>query len=296
MSEILKGLKEARKEGRDAAPLGLNGPAELNPRRMELRTPNTAEIRGENHFTPAQKPLNTDPVFNLDTADHRVKTILDPHTIVGEQYRLLRTKLSAMQKEKGLKTLLISSTVPNEGKTLVSCGLSVILAQEPGKRVLLIDADLRKPDVSRTLGLTEEDRFDGLSRVLSGEVSLEEAVLPCSEEELYFLPAGPVPRNPAELLSSRHLELALKTAARLFNWVIIDSPPVLPLTDTSILVPHCDAALLVVHANSTPAKLIQGAIEAIGREKLCGIVLNRVRHIRTSTYYYYHHHQMRRKK
>lgn len=280
--------------------------ASLNVDKISLPSPRPVEIRAAEagkpvpgNGSPASKVgFGSGTVLDLQAADNRVKAILDPHSIVGEQYRMLRAKLSLMQKQAGIKTILISSTVQNEGKTLVSCGLAAVLAQEPGKRVLLIDADLRKPDAYRNLGLIGEDRFDGFSKVLQGEVNLEEAVLGSSHEDFYFLPAGPVPPNPAELLSSRHLELALRSAAKFFDWVIIDSPPILPLADTSMLAPLCDTVLLVVRANATPAKLIKSAIQTIGRDKFCGVLLNRVNDLMSSTYYYYYHHNhnLRRKK
>jgi capsular exopolysaccharide synthesis family protein len=291
MNEILKGLKETKKEDRELTSVGFGGVPLLKPSRVDYRATDESRAGSEGQFSPMRLKLKNEFSFTLQAADNRLKAIFDPRGIVGEQYRMLRAKLSKMQKEKGVRTLLVSSTVPNEGKTLVSCGIAAVLAQEPGRRVLLIDADLRKPDVYRNLGLTDEGRFDGFGRLLRGEIELEDALLACSELDLYFLPSGPVPRNPAELLSSRHLEVALNRAAQLFDWIVIDSPPILPLADTSLLAPYCDTALLVVHANSTPAKLIKEAIAAIGRDKFCGVILNRVREIRTSSYYHYYHHQ-----
>lgn len=269
-----------------------------SPRPVEVKPAEEGKSVPGNGASANKITFESNAVFDLQAADYRVKAILDPHSIVGEQYRMLRAKLSLMQKQAGIKTILISSTVQNEGKTLVSCGLSAVLSQEPGKRVLLIDADLRKPDAYKNLGLIGEDRFDGFSKVLQGQVSLEEAVLASTNQDLYFLPAGPVPPNPAELLSSHHVELALRSAAKFFDWVIIDSPPILPLADTSMLAPLCDTVLLVVRANATPAKLIKNAIQTIGRDKFCGVLLNRVNGLMSSTYYYYYHHNhnLRRKK
>lgn len=298
MSEIFESLKQTELERRKRPSMAVNPDFASNFRTIELRASDAAEVDSKS-LLPVSRALNEGSVFDLKAADYRLKSILESHGLVGEQYRMLRAKLSLMQKQGGVKTLLVTSTVQNEGKTLVACGLAAVLAQEPGRRVLLIDADLRKPDAYRNLGLLGgEDRFEGFSQVLRGEIDLEKALLASRGEELYFLPAGPVPPNPAELLSSRHLELALKTAAKLFDWVVIDSPPALSLADVSILAPHCDTALLVVHANSTPAKLIKTAIRTIGQDKFCGVVLNRVNGLMSSTYYYYYHHShnLRRKK
>jgi protein-tyrosine kinase len=291
MSEFFKGLRDTKNEDRELTSVGPDSGSALNPPHIDFRATDKSRAVSEGQFSPMRLKLNNEHSFSFQSADSRLKAILDPRGIVGEQYRMLRAKLSKMQKEKGICTILVSSTVPNEGKTLVSCGIAAVLAQEPGRRVLLIDADLRKPDVYRNLGITDDGRLDGFGRLLRGGIEFEETLLACSEMDLYLLPSGPVPRNPAELLSSRHLELNLKKAARLFDWIVIDSPPILPLADTILLAPYCDTALLVVHAGSTPARLIKEAIVAIGRDKFCGVILNRVREIRTSSYYHYYHHQ-----
>lgn len=290
MSEIFDGLKRAEMERKKMPLVAETQVAPSGGHPLEMRTLDLGKRETEMQPYTAKFPLSRESVFDLNAADARLKNILDPHSIVGEQYRMLRAKLSLMRKQVGVKSILISSTVQNEGKTLVSCGLAAVLAQEPGKRVLLIDADLRKPDAYKNLGLIGEDRFDGFSQVLRGEVRLEDAVLKSAESEFYFLPAGPVPPDPAELLSSHHLELALKSAAKFFDWIVIDSPPILPLADTTILAPLCDTTLLIVHANATPSKLIKSAIQTLGRDRFCGIVLNRVPDLMSSTYYYYYHH------
>lgn len=295
MNELSEESRRAAQEQRDLSLRKMNPVEHPKPLSLKMRETEPRESDPGGYSSTARLAVSPQQSFDLRAADQRLKTILDPLSIIGEQYRMLRSKISLMQKETGLKTLLITSTVPNEGKTLVSCGISAVLAQDPGKRVLLIDADLRKPDVCRELGILKEDRFEGLSQVLRGECTLEEALLCSMDQSLYFMPAGPVPPNPAELLGTRYLELTVKGAAKIFDWVIIDSPPVLPLADASVLASLCDAALLVVRANSTPAKVIRNAIQTLGRDKFCGVVLNRMRNLQYSTYYhYYHHHQVRR--
>jgi protein-tyrosine kinase len=107
--------------------------------------------------------------------------------------------------------------------------------------------------------------------------------------DLFFLASGKVPPNPSELLTSPVLEATLKTAREVFDWVVIDSPPVLALSDAAVIAPLCDAILLVVHAGVTPSKLVRQAAERLGREKICGIVMNRVRHVKSSYYHHYYH-------
>jgi capsular exopolysaccharide synthesis family protein len=222
----------------------------------------------------------------LRAADPRLEMILDPLTVIGEQYRIVRAKLSLLKRERDITSVLITSTAASEGKTLSACGLSGLLAQEANGRILLIDADLRKPDAHEQLGaLNKESR--SLVRVLRGEIELEDALIKFAGSEFYFLAAGPTPQNPSELLSSENLEKALKRAKELFDWVVIDSPPVLPIADTSLIAPQCDAAVLVIRANSTPAKLIKSAIQLVGKERCCGVLLNRVSSPPSSPNYYH---------
>jgi capsular exopolysaccharide synthesis family protein len=228
--------------------------------------------------------------FDLNAADFRVRTVLDPLTIVGEQFRRLRTSLSLMQKQRGIKSVLVTSACPDEGKTLTACGLAGVLAQEPGRRVLLIDADLRKPRAGRQIGVKgNPGTAAGLSEILQGEADLMDSIAGSLDSNLFFLPAGRIPPNPSELLTSPVLETALKSSTEVFDWVVIDTPPILALSDPAVMGPLCDAILLVVRAGVTPSKLVREAAQRLGREKICGIVINRIRHLESAYYYRYYH-------
>jgi capsular exopolysaccharide synthesis family protein len=224
--------------------------------------------------------------FDLEMADWRIKTVLDHQSLVGEQYRFLRAKLAAMQKQRGIKTILVTSSTALEGKTFTACCLAGILAQEPSKRVLLVDADLRRPRAGRNLGLDETVVPGGFSQMLRDEAGLKDSLLRCSNLDFYFLPSGTTVENPSELLSSPNLERQVKHMAFLFDWIVMDCPPALALADVARLAPLCDTVLLVVWADKTPVKMINQAIQMIGREQICGIVLNRARD--SSSYYYYY--------
>ena len=242
-------------------------------------------------ITPARIEVAESARFNLAAADYLVKTVLDPLTAAGEQYRLLRSKLAQMQKERGIKIVLVTSSVPFEGKTFTACCLAGVIGLEPGKRVLLIDADLRKATVPKELGMNGDGPAQGLMQVLRGERSAEEVLLKGTEGEFYLLPAGPVPEDLAELLSSILLERTIKSLAPNFDWVIIDSPPVMSMADATIIAPLCDAVLLVVHLEKTSAKVIRKAIQQIGQSRICGVVLNRGRHLEQPRYYYRYYHK-----
>ena len=234
--------------------------------------------------------------FDLTQASLQLKSVLDPLTMVGEQFRLLRSRLGLIQKQRGIKTILVTSTVPEEGKTFTASGLVGVFAQESGKRVLLIDADMRKPRSGWTLGLNGSTVNSGLSEVLQGNIQFQNALLTSMNPEFSFLPSGPLPPNPSELLSSPILEQILKTAVQNFDWVIVDSPPVMSLSDTTILSALCDTVVLVLRANSTPSKLIENTVNRIGRDRICGVVINRQEQMHSSRYYYQYYYSRSKKR
>src|SRR5262249_1648664 len=157
-----------------------------------------------------------------------------------------------LQKQNGTKCLLTVSTIPSEGKTFVAACLSGILAQETGKAVLLIHADMRTLAGSKLFGLQAREPLVGLSDVLQGVTSVDDALLKCSELNLSLLPCGRTVQNPTDLLSGPAFENLLRDVTQRFDWVIVDSPPMLALADASLMLPLCDAALMVVHAEKTP--------------------------------------------
>jgi len=226
-------------------------------------------------------------LFDLEMADWRIRATLDNGTLAGEQYRILRAKLVNLQRQRGIKTILVTSSIPADGKTFTACCLSGILAQEPGKRVLLVDADMRKPSAAVSLGIDGKMSSEGLSLWLQGDVTQDKALRRCSNLDFYFLPSGPVPENSSELLSSPNLEMVIKSLTEIFDWVVIDCPPVLALADAMQLSSVCDTVLLVVRANKTPSKLVLQAIQMIGRDRIGGVVMNRVRLTNLPYYKYY---------
>ena len=302
MSEIFNWLKHAELEKRkissDPPPLpsiplpkGTNGgatdplPIDSSIPDFDYSHPPEPEPVARD-YAPHHIETHSTTALNLNLADYRVKDVWDPVTLVGEQFRLLRTKLASMQKQRGIKILLVTSAVPAEGKTLVACGLAGVLAQQPGKRVLLIDGDLRKPMAAQDLGINDSTDRQGFSDVLGGKTEAMELVLSSTEANLFFLPAGKKPDNPAELLSSSLLAYTLKQFSDSFDWIVIDSPPAAALADSSIMAPLCDALVLVVHSSHTSSEIIKESIERLGREKICGVILNRSNHIKASRYYY----------
>ena len=230
--------------------------------------------------------LFTAEEFDFSGATFQMKRAMDPGTILGEQLRILRTRLSLMQKQNGLKTVLMTSTVPQEGKSFTSGALAGVMAQESGKRIVVIDADLRKHGSGRDYGIKGSSRSIGTTQVLQGVSEFQKSLMKSVDPEFWFLPSGTLPLNPSELIGSPEMEKMLRFAAEKFDWVIVDGPPALALPDPSLIAPLCDTVVLVVRVKSTPAKLVNETINKIGRERICGVVLNRQKQIHSSRYYY----------
>jgi len=285
MSEIFKWLKKSDGDRR-------HGHADVIVLpEIENGADASQQVSIEAESVPHARPdLECDSSFDINAAEVNVKTVLDPISTVGEQYRILQAKLSLLQQQRGVKRLLITSALPSEGKTFTACCLAGVLAQEKHKKVLLVDADLRMANAWKLLGIKEVGEFKGLSHFLAGEIDMHQALYRSAESELYFLPAGKPALNPVELLSTPNLQRVANVWNR-FDWVVIDSPPVVGLADTNLLASFCDAIILVVLANKTPVKLVQEAIERVGREKICGVILNRMKKLDSSRYYNYYYRQ-----
>jgi capsular exopolysaccharide synthesis family protein len=191
----------------------------------------------------------------------------------------------------GKRMIAVTSSQPLEGKTTTACNLAVALALG-GSRVMLIDADMRRPGLHRTLGLQNEV---GLSHVLTGQARVREAVQRTSEPNLYVMTAGRTPPNPSELLSSARMQnLIANLKSGPFDWVIIDTPPVLAVTDAVIIAPYVSGLVFVVGAEMTRRAHAERAIQTIqsGKPNIIGAVLNRVDLNRNKYYYsrYYGYH------
>jgi succinoglycan biosynthesis transport protein ExoP len=215
---------------------------------------------------------------------------LDKRSPLAEAYRRLRTSVLLSSPGHAPKTLVITSCVPSEGKSTTAINLAVSLAQT-GARVLVIDADMRRPTVHSSFGI--ENR-GGLSNILSHEMSSAETLALVQKEKvsgLYLLTSGPIPPNPAELIGSEQMRKLLIELGSTFDHIVIDTPPIASFTDGVLLSAIADGVILVIHANECSRKVIQRSQQALQevRARLLGVVLNRI-HIRSSDHndYYYH--------
>ena len=204
-----------------------------------------------------------------------VVSVTEPTSPAAESYRSLRTSLQFARQEQQLRSMVVTSPGVGDGKTSTLANLGVVFAQA-GERVVLVSCDLRRPQIGEFFGLDEQV---GLTCVLTGRRTLEEAVLPVPGfDRLSLLPAGPVPPNPAELLNSAPARDIFTRLRDDFDLVLIDSPPVLPVTDAAILSQHADATLMLAAAGQTRRGDLHRAAEKLDQvgATILGIVLNKV--------------------
>ena len=204
-------------------------------------------------------------------------TAVHPKSPISEQFRTLRTNINFMAIDHPIKTLALTSASMSEGKSTVSDNLAVVWAQN-GQRVLLVDADLRRPTIHQTF---EIDNHRGLTSVLTSRtktVDLNEIVQPSGIDNLSLLPSGPTPPNPAELLSSQRMKDFLKAVRERYDMVIVDVPPMLEVTDTQVIAHNLDAVVLVVKQGQTQKMGAKRAVELlkIAHANLLGYVMNDV--------------------
>lgn len=204
---------------------------------------------------------------------------------ISEQYRTIRTNLQYASVDNDLQTLLITSSTPAEGKSMTTANLAVVYAQQ-GKKVLLIDADLRKPTVHYTFRL---DNLNGLSNLLVGDGHLNQIAESSSIDNLDIISSGPIPPNPSELLGSKMMQTLINEAKQQYDIIIFDTPPVLAVTDAQILANIVDGTVLVVRSDKTEYEAAIKAKETLEKSsaKLLGTVLNDVEKKNGNYYYYY---------
>ncbi len=188
-----------------------------------------------------------------------------------EEFRTLRSRLYQLREKMTLKTLLVTSALPQEGKSFTAANLAQVFVRQHGRRVLLIDADLRGPRLHLVLGTPPGP---GLSEYLLGKNDEFSVIQQGPMENLFFIPSGVGIEDPAELVGNGRLKMLVQRVGSLFDWIIIDSPPAIPVSDASLLANACDGVLMVVRSNSTPADAARRARAEFPEQALVGVVLN----------------------
>jgi capsular exopolysaccharide synthesis family protein len=218
------------------------------------------------------------------TPQSRLVSLIDSGSPAAEAFRLLGVRLRHLRRDRPLKKLLITSTIPQEGKSMVAGNLACTLALRTQQRTLLLEGDLRRPSLSHMFGL---GRNPGISECLEDDRSLMNSIYHLAFPNIWILPAGRTPSNALELLQSGKLSILLDQLTALFDWVIIDSPPVLPLADTSVWMRLADGILLTTRQGTTEKLQLQRGLEAIESKKLIGAMVNSSKNAAANDYVYY---------
>jgi protein-tyrosine kinase len=224
------------------------------------------------------------PEWHLDA---NVNVFANPSLAVrgAEQFRTLRSRLYQMRSNQTLRTLLVTSSIPTEGKTFVTNNLAQAIVRQPDRRALIIDADLRRSRLHVPLGAPSTP---GLTEYPRGSADVFSIIQQGHEGNLCFIPGGNEVTNPSELLANGRLKILLDRLVPIFDWIILDSPPCLLVADASLLADHCDGVLLVARAGVTPAATAQRAAQELRGRNVVGVVLNAMQesHSYHPGYYY----------
>jgi protein-tyrosine kinase len=294
MSRIHEALKKAEQE-RTTVQTGERVVLPSDPTSAPASQPVSEPAKGAETFIRASAPRSNEYLRFDDLRTHCAHPhwTLDPTVNIffnsslsehgAEQFRTLRSRLYQLHATQKLHTLLVTSAVPGEGKTFVANNLAQAIVRQPDRRVLMIDADLRCSRLHVPLGAPSNP---GLTNYLRGEADELTVIQHGQEGNLCFIPGGNEVTNPSELLSNGRLKTLLDRVTPVFDWVIVDSPPCLPVADASVLADLVDGILMIVRAASTPAETAQRACQELRGRNLLGVVLNAVEAAHESDYYY----------
>ncbi|HTR22480.1 MAG TPA: CpsD/CapB family tyrosine-protein kinase [Terriglobales bacterium] len=251
-----------------------------------------AEIETED---VAEEPIETDAPIDqfrqfqqlrvMVSPQSHLVSVTDKDSLAAEKFRFLAVRLRQMRQVRNLKKVLITSSVPQEGKSTVAGNVACALGRRVRQRTLLIDGDLRRPSLSNLFSL---GKIPGLCEWLQGDSGPAESIYHLEDVGVWILPAGSTPRNPLELMQSGRLSVLMNQLSTWFDWIIIDSPPVLPLADTSVWARLADGVLLVTRQGTSEKRQLQRGLEVIERTKLIGAILNSSSNA-SHNHYYYHY-------
>jgi capsular exopolysaccharide synthesis family protein len=256
VADLLQGVEQeiARKQSLSELP-----PSEL-PSAAKLETPKPNSFAGARVLSPALR------------ADSRLVCLTDQGGLAAEKFRVLGLKLRHLRELRKLRRIVITSSIPEEGKSLIAANLALNQSRSKVLNTVLIDGDLRRPELGSRFGFSRS--LPGLSEVLRGERDLSEVVYKIEGTGLYFIPAGVTPENPIELMQSGRLTQLLEQLGTFFDCIVIDTPPVRPLADTPLWMKLADGVLLVTREGVCEKKQLERAVEVIDRATMLGVVVN----------------------
>lgn len=267
MAKVYEALRRAEEERKrkiagDAAPV----PAvDWDP------TPQTVQKPSKKLGSLFRRTGGSSPGGAAAEANKRRIALLEPDSFIAEQFRMLRSRIDSMAGEAPIRTIAIASANAGEGKSNVSINLAVVTAMSVRRRVLLIDCDMRRPTILRSLGV---DAPVGLAEVLMGRCAADDAIVKIDGTSLDVMGVRLQPQNPSELLGSREMRQLLDDVAERYDRVILDTPATLGLPDSKIAAGLCDGYLLVVRAGDTAREDVEAALEVLDRRRAIGVVLN----------------------
>lgn len=260
MSYVFEALKQAE-AARDGKPLELAGLENISSEVLH-------NVQSDNTWLDQVQVVKATP-----RAKSRLVTFTDGDGLGAEKFRLLRARLRHLQEKGQLHKIIVTSGVPNDGKTLVSSNLAVSLAKHNAQKVLLLEGDLRQPVLSGRFGLT---RLQGITEWAQQDLPIGQFMYRLEGSELFLLPAGQPTQDASKILTSSRFVEALNKLSSSFDWIIIDTPPLFPVADVHLWSKHADGVLLVVRQGSTPKKLLQRGLQTLDGANLLGVVLNDV--------------------
>jgi capsular exopolysaccharide synthesis family protein len=208
-----------------------------------------------------------------DVGAHNKRRIsmLQPDSFVAEQFRTLRARIDSIATERPVRTISFTSAMKGEGKTIAAVNFALVTAMSLGRRVLLVDCDMREPQVHRTLGLRPET---GLAEVLTDQAALDDAIIKVDGINLEVLPVRALPPNPSELLASAKMRHVVEELARSYDTVVLDTPSTLGIPDAKSLSELVDGLIVVVRADKTAEEDLEAALDVLDRRRVLGLVLN----------------------
>jgi protein-tyrosine kinase len=241
----------------------------------ELRKKSSLSVTKEE--LPGPGPGPSAPVLALDKLeiDRSLVSLFQPHSIVSEQFRKLRTHLLRLNLARPVKTIMVTSAVEGEGKSFVAANLAIGIAYDLHLYSLLVDCDLRNPSVG---GLFGRQGSRGMADYLTGKGDISEYLIRTEMDKLSIIPAGSIPQNPTEIIGSQRMSALVEELKSRYQdrFIIFDSTPLLATSEPGVLVKLVDGIILVVRAGKTPRETVQQAISTLGKDKILGLVLNDV--------------------
>ncbi len=274
---------DVRSENRSAARADSRSEGRADAR-AEARADARPEGRADARTQPPAEIFNQFQTLRIAAPMHgRLVTVSDKDSPAAEAFRLLAVRMRHLRRDRQLKKLLVTSSIPQEGKSTCSANLACSLALRAHQRVILLEGDVRRPSLSPMFGLTNRP---GVCEWLREERELKDSIYFLEGADLWFMPAGSSPSNPLEILQSGRVPILLERLIDLFDWIIIDSPPVLPLADTSVWSRLADGILIVTRQGTSEKRQLQRAVDAIESQKLIGALLNSSNSAPHTDYYY----------